>query len=73
MVVLARLTRLQVLHHLGDMVTLMLAFPAGIGEVSQVHAEHESELLRRGGLRGPHVYSFRAEYRRRRIVSSGLW
>jgi hypothetical protein len=61
---LARLTPLQVLHHLGDMVTLMVAAPAGIGEMPDVHAEHEPGLLLRGFLRCPHVFPFRAEYRK---------
>jgi hypothetical protein len=72
-VVLARLTRLQVLHHLGDMGTLMVAAPAGIGEVSHVHAEHESGLFLCGVLRGPHVFSFRAEYRSAWVLLFGLW
>jgi hypothetical protein len=55
---LARLTPLQVLHHLGDMMTLMVAAPAGIGEMPHVHAEHEPELLLRGFLRCPHVFPF---------------
>jgi hypothetical protein len=36
--VLERLTHLQVLHHTCDMVTLIVAAPAGVGEVSHVHA-----------------------------------
>jgi hypothetical protein len=35
-------------------VTLMVAAPAGIGEVAQVHAEQESGLRLRGVLRWPH-------------------
>lgn len=58
------LTPLQVLHHLSDMVTLMVAAPAGIGEVAQVHAEQESGLFLRGVLRWPHVFPFRAEDRK---------
>ena len=70
---LACLTRLQVLHHLGDMGTLMVAAPAGIGEVSQVHAEHESGLFLRGVLRWLHVFPFRDEDRSARLLWSGLW
>jgi hypothetical protein len=64
---LARLTRLQVLHHLGDMVILMVAAPAGIGEVSPVHAEHEPGLFLCGFLRWPHVFPFRNEDRSARV------
>jgi hypothetical protein len=63
-VVLARVTPLQVLHHLGDMVTLMVAAPAGIGEVSHVHAEQESGLLLDGCFGWPHVSPFCDEYRK---------
>jgi hypothetical protein len=68
-----RLTHLQVLHHLGDMVTLMVAAPAGIGEVSHVHAEHESGLFLGGVLRGLHVSPFRDEAHRARLLWPGLW
>jgi hypothetical protein len=71
--VLECLTHLQVLHHLGDMVTLMFAAPAGIGEVSQVHAEHESGLLLGGCFGWPHVFPFHAEDRRTWLLLSGLW
>jgi hypothetical protein len=71
--VLARLTPLQVLHHLSDMVTLMVAAPAGIGEVAQVHAEHESGLLLRDFLGCPHLFPFRAEDRSAWLLLSGLW
>ena len=70
---LARLTPLQVLHHLGDMVTLMLAAPAGVGEVPEVDAEHESGLLLGGCLRWPHVFPCRAEDRSVWLLVSGLW
>ena len=70
---LERLTPLQVLHHLGDMVTLMVAAPAGIGEVSHMHAEHESGLFLRGVFRCPHVFPFRDEDRRAWVVFSGMW
>jgi hypothetical protein len=70
---LARLTPLQVLHHLGDMVRLVFAAPAGVGEVAQVHAEHESGLFLRGLLRRPHVFPFRAEDRSAWLLLSGLW
>jgi hypothetical protein len=71
--VLKRLAPLQVLHHLGDMVTLMVAAPAGIGEVSHVHAEHEPGLLLGGWFGWPHVFPFRAEDRRAWLLLSGLW
>ena len=69
---LARLTPLQVLHHLGDMVILVFAAPAGVGEMAQVHAEHESGLLLRGLLRRPHVFPFRAEDRNVWVCLSGV-
>jgi hypothetical protein len=65
--VLERLTPLQVLHHLCDMVTLMFAAPAGVGEVSHVHAYHESGLFLRGVLGCPHVFPFCDEYREARV------
>ena len=50
---------------------MMLASPTGIGDLSLSHAQEKSRLLlgRFGG--GPHLFPFRAEYRRARVLSSG--
>jgi hypothetical protein len=53
--------------------TPLVAAPAGVGELPHVHAEHESGLLLRGVLRGPHVFPFCDEYRSVRVLLSGLW
>jgi hypothetical protein len=69
---LERMTYLQVPDDWFGMVTMMLAPPTRIGDVSLSHAQNKSGLLLRGVLRWTHLFSFRDEYRIARVVSSGM-
>jgi hypothetical protein len=51
------MTPLQVLHHWFGVMTLMLAPPAGVENVSLVQAEHKSGLLPRALRQCGHVFS----------------
>jgi hypothetical protein len=70
--VLERMTHLQVPYDGFGMVTMMLASPTCIGDLSLSHAQKKSRLLLRGFLRCPHLFPFRAECRIARVVSSGM-
>jgi hypothetical protein len=71
--VLERMTHLQVPDDGCGMVTMMLAPPTRIGDVSLSQAQNKSQLLLRGFLGWTHLFSFRDEYRIARVVSSGMW
>jgi hypothetical protein len=60
---LERMTYLQVPDDWFGMVTMMLAPPTRIGDVSLSHAQNKSRLLLRGFLGCTHLFPFRDEYR----------
>jgi hypothetical protein len=65
--VLGRMALLQVPDDGFGMVTMMLASPTGIGDLSLSHAQEKSRLLARGLFRGLHLFPFCDEYRRVRV------
>jgi len=70
--VLERMTHLQVPDDGFGMVTMMLAPPTRIGDMSLSHAQNKSRLLLRGFLGWTHLFPFRDEYRIARVVASGM-